>query len=274
MSAALNIKRDCHCPRARHQHGTTSAYRSCGCRCDQCREANRRYQTRHLMGATGADATGETFWADGATVRRQLEAIRAAGHTIGEIAQVMGVSRNRVNQLRQRKFTRVTTLTAHRVSSAARHFGVVGLAPIEHGARVDPTGAARKAQALAYAGWTTREIAAAAGLTHSCVSDVQNGTPSIAEGTRVAIDAAYRTLMGRAQTNSARAASSRARAQRLGWLPAAAWEDDAAMDDPDALPLASRHWWGRQEALPSAVAARMHAATVERARRKREETAA
>lgn len=84
------VKRDCHCPRARHEHGTRAAFDRCGCRCLLCHLAaashqqQRRSGVRHLPEGKGMiDRTG---------TRRRLEALHAVGWSGGALGRLLNLS--------------------------------------------------------------------------------------------------------------------------------------------------------------------------------------
>ena len=88
------MKRDCRCPRARHQHGTRMAYELDHCRCFPCRRA------AYL--AKAAYARGET-WTDGrfpssVGVVRRLQALHTVGWSRNQLAQRLGCTRRALDR--------------------------------------------------------------------------------------------------------------------------------------------------------------------------------
>ena len=274
MSAALNIKRDCQCPRARHQHGTIHAYREDKCRCPDCRAANRRAVTAYRIGMPIKQACGskmEPAW----KAVEIIADLRARGYSNKQIADAgRWNSASSVQQLARPKGDTVTVESVRRLRYARQAL----IRSDQRGTSkhvIDATGTRRRLQALAVMGYSQEAISALSGVNHHTIADVQSGTsPQTTDQTEARVRNALRIAMSKRRPEGRGPDRARRDATARGYVPAAAWEDDAAMDDPDALPLASRHWWGRREALPPAIAARMHAATVERARRKAKAVAA
>lgn len=108
----MNGRKDCVCPRARHQHGTLGAYRADRCRCFACRleAATARRQVRISTGT----------WADPHSVvhpcgiTRRLEALAAIGWSTSMLAPHLGITQQSVSDLRStRKYA--ITATAARV---------------------------------------------------------------------------------------------------------------------------------------------------------------
>lgn len=99
-------------------------------------------------------------------------------------------------------------------------------------APMDSTGAARRLQALAAAGWRVADIARHSGLSAPTVNYLMHRKRErVYPKTYSAVVAVYDKLSMR-QGYSTRA---RRRAERLGWAPPLAWDDDT-IDDPTAEP--------------------------------------
>jgi hypothetical protein len=95
-----------------HLHATATAYRHYGCRCDICLRAQSRAQKRWRLrvmheGPLLIDATG--------TVRR-IQALRRLGYPLSHIAPLLGVTKQRVNQIGTQARTRVHRDMAVRVA--------------------------------------------------------------------------------------------------------------------------------------------------------------
>lgn len=84
------ITRDCKCPRAKHVHGTPTAYVVDKCRCVPCTEANTaREQARQAAKKAGTYDAGRT---DAEPVRRHIEVLQARGYGLKKIAKLARVS--------------------------------------------------------------------------------------------------------------------------------------------------------------------------------------
>jgi hypothetical protein len=98
---------------------------------------------------------------------------------------------------------------------------------------VPAVGVTRRLQALSALGWTVNDIAARMGTTAVNVHQMRRGRS--AEVTRMVaarVNAVYEELSGTAGPS----VRVRGHAQRQGWAPPLAWDDDA-IDNPDAKPV-------------------------------------
>lgn len=87
---AERVKRDCQCARARHQHGTPTAYVVDRCRCVPCTTANtRREQERDAAKAAGTYELGRV---DAGPVREHILALGKRGYGLKMIARLAKVS--------------------------------------------------------------------------------------------------------------------------------------------------------------------------------------
>ena len=97
---------------------------------------------------------------------------------------------------------------------------------------ISAVGSTRRVRALARLGWTNTAIAEAAGLALMTVSVVRSGNhPTTSPRTASGVDKAYRLLSGTPGPSTA----TRDAAERAGWAPPLAWDDDT-IDDPEATP--------------------------------------
>lgn len=71
------VRRDCTCPKTRHEHGTTTAYKTDGCRCEDCRAAcAAAWRETSRLKAYGRFQPGRL---DATGARRMLQALAAVG---------------------------------------------------------------------------------------------------------------------------------------------------------------------------------------------------
>lgn len=103
------MKRDCACPRARHQHGTLGAYRRDGCGCLPCRAAratsrNNGVYTDHRMML-------------GIGVQRRLRALARIGWGAAPLATGLGVPVKSVERWRRGDYPTVMPETAARIAA-------------------------------------------------------------------------------------------------------------------------------------------------------------
>ena len=98
---------------------------------------------------------------------------------------------------------------------------------------IDATGTRRRIQALMRLGWTGQQIAERAGIPRgqSSIDTLVRRTKRVTVERAAAIAAVYDDL----SMTLGESVVTRARAERNGWPPPLAW-DDESIDDPDATP--------------------------------------
>lgn len=216
-------RRDCHCPRVRHQHGTYAAYVKDKCRCLECRAACRdRSRARRAHGRAPGGLV------DAAPVRARIAELRADGWNCQQVAAAAGVDRKTIAAAASAP--RGATVTAW----TARHILALHQP-------VTRQGAVRRIRALAATGWRMGDIATAAGLHKSHLQRVLGitpGTPTAATLARIAraYDRAVRHGTPPPSGRSRRAADI---ARAKGWPGPARWADIDRDDTPEpaASPL-------------------------------------
>lgn len=173
-------------------------------------------------------ARGQKPLRDAGPVLQRLHACRDAGMTITAIAAAVGVSTSTVHRVLNEPGVRVRESVAQKLLSVhpSRPVTVVGLI--------------RRVQALAALGWTTTQIAEAADVHPDTVQAFRRGDRTEIHGNAHRLVDAYARLSMRTppRTNKwEKAIVTRARreAQRNGWPPPLAWDDDL-IDDPAAQP--------------------------------------
>ena len=213
-------KRDCTHTRVSHQHGTSTAYRSDGCRCDACRAAYRSHRQRLER------RTERSRWVDAHEVREHLQSLIDDGATLVSLVRRSGYSELTLRRLLNGERTRVWDVTRS------------DLLALTHGAAnirsVDASGTTRRLRALAARGWGSTAVSVEMGrsvankatierLLHGSRTQV---TPELAAD----VSQVYERLWDQQppmSTPHERATASRMmrRARRDGWLPPAAFDD-------------------------------------------------
>lgn len=171
---------------------------------------------------------------------RHIDRIKAeTGWSDAQFSAASGVSRRTIRFIRQGKPVKPVTL---------RKILAVTVAAEPGAGWVDATGARRRLQALTAAGWSGRALAARIGADGHRLRQIRDGhVTRIQTPTARKIAAVYAALWctpPEAVTAEQRKSVTRARndAERAGFAPAAAWDDD--IDDPAAEP----HWdWVRRD---------------------------
>lgn len=184
-----------------------------------------RYQKRWQL--ERAQGIARTHPAD--KVRAHIDALTRAGMSMRSIAAASGVSVSGIYNLATREQGTVRVHIERRILAVT--VSKIYARPDRAGF-VPNLGARRRIEALLALGWRHSDITAAMpGVrTHSSIVLHQVGE-WISGDTHDAVDAAYRALGGRQGPSE----TTRRRAKALGYVPPAAWDDDA-IDDPQAVP--------------------------------------
>jgi transcriptional regulator with XRE-family HTH domain len=92
-----------------YPHGTRAAYVLNRCRCDACRDANRRYAVARERRLTLASfGCADPLTVEARQVRSHLRFLQRAGVGLRQIAKLTGVSRTTLTQLRSGGSKRAT----------------------------------------------------------------------------------------------------------------------------------------------------------------------
>ena len=214
-------------------HGLRSTYNN-GCRCEPCRAAQSRYAKRMRFLAE----TGRPTLVDSAPARSHVALLRAAGLGRQAIAERAGVSRIVVYRLagscKERPTLRI------RRDTEARILAVDPVSPCDF-SNVGTTGTTRRLRALVAIGWTQTELARRIDWDLANLNCIV-----LARRTAVTVDTARMIAALYDELSMTPGPSLRARrlAERRGWLPPLAW-DDEQIDDPDHQPQDVRRTAGR-----------------------------
>lgn len=232
-------KRDCTCPRARHEHGTRSAYVLDKCRCRPCRDASSAYE----RGRQRTQLYGRPRSLVGAGPARDLRQLMADGMGLKQIARTGEIAYSSLSGIIYGKPStdpREHRQPRQRISRTleARILAV----PLElaAGATIDATGTARRIQALAAVGWSLSDTAAALGITRANFTAIAWGRRKITVATARAVRDLYEQRWNQPppqHTRRDRNAYSRARhlAEANKWLKPLELDDDR-IDDPTWVP--------------------------------------
>lgn len=219
----------CACPSARHKHGTDLMYLTHKCGCRPCKDAHT--VMRRKMRATSYQ-DGRLVDAGPAAERIRYLNTRH-GYTIAEIAELSGVGTTTLTKVRNGRQQSVSSITRD---------ALFGVKPrTEPTGYVDATGTRRRLEALAAIGWSLEQIAEASGFHDTVLRRFRRGAqPRVHIESAERVKAVYDELSMRpapADTRERRGAVKQvlSRAEREGWLPPMAWDDDQ-IDDPDYTP--------------------------------------
>ena len=203
-----------------HPHGTDRSYIHYKCRCDQCRQAhNEAARVRRRQQAYG---TYQKSKRNTLKTRDHLHKLTTAGITLTKIHELTGISMHTLGRITLGKTTTIQAETETRILALQPNPNHVS----PH-TPTNPTGTARRLQALQYNGWTQTQIANMLGsqvahiwkLTHQKTGASKQTADKIQDlynqiwNTRPAPYTKYNTLAANI-------------ARRHGWLPPLAWDDD------------------------------------------------
>lgn len=218
-----------------HVHGHHTTRRTHHCDCPACRHAAYRVSKAYTLGRTVPD--DQTAWVDATQAATLIAALQWAGVTSTQIADHLGISRQRVWQLGTNHHPRVSRHTVHALQALARIHNIPTHAPLPGAGLVDATGIRRRLQALTCLGWSARQISHASGVSRKTVEEVRAGrTRQVRPATAGALTRAWRTMARQTPPDTPTARQVRALATHAGWAPPLAWETDADMDNPYATP--------------------------------------
>jgi hypothetical protein len=215
------------------EHGY-AAYRIDGCRCYACAFAVSEYNARRDR----AIAYGTwNPWVSVEPVREHIQLLRSCGMGLRAIAEDAGTSRQQLQILVSGKAGRSPQSKMRPAAAAA----ILAVEPAPR--RMDATGTRRRLQALVAVGWTLTKIGEQAGWSHGNVSVLLRAERVFVATERTVRDL-YDALWNQVPPGDSpqgRYASDQSRqlAEREGWPPPMAWDDDD-IDDPAAKPRGQR----------------------------------
>lgn len=192
--------------------------------CAECKTELLRYNKRRE--SPQMRVTAQIGWVDAAPIRAHIMKLVAAGYSLRSIATVSGSNISSLCYVTQGSRKRVLQRTADRILSTPIPKHPVGTSNL-----VDPTGARRRVQALMRMGWPKAEIAAHCGLSTSGLRHLLHTNRHVRTATVVALKQAFDELAMRPGPSD----QTRRHAERLGWLPPLAWDDDT-IDHPLGAP--------------------------------------
>lgn len=230
---------DCRCA-TQHYHGTTQCYKRCGCRKQECRDADAA--ASRALRRNKAYGTSTTHLVDAEPVRAHLKKLMSRGWGTRAIGRETGFSNSAISAIvygqngnisRTIKYgTAVTLLAFNPPFAREKRQGTTT-------ANVDATGSQRRLQALVALGFSLNSLAEYAGYGRSYFKAV------LAQD-RIGIDRAravtevYERLWNQkppTETGLQKQIVTKAKnmARKNGWVPPMAWDDDK-IDDPNHTP--------------------------------------
>lgn len=201
-------------------HGTANRY-SYGCRCQPCTKAATRADAERKL----ARLAGKPRSVPADPIGAHVKALTERGLTTWQIGRESGVEPSTVRRLLAGQQKTVWSRTADRILAVPLDVRVsLGDVP--------SVGAVRRVRALYALGHFNYEIASVAGISRDAVCALAGGRWSTI---KVGMDDGVRAAYDRLSMSTGQSAKTRSWAQRNGWVPPLAW-DDETIDDPDTVP--------------------------------------
>jgi AraC-like DNA-binding protein len=209
-----------------------SGYKDYRCRCPECSEARRAYESRRRRLIAYGQWEGLV---DAGPARQYIRGLMAGGLSRPKVAELAGLSTSGLARLLygsggQPPCKRIRTETAEKILAVHPT-----LDDYPGGALIDSTATHRRIQALAAIGWSLSEQARLAGRLHKHFSPVLDKSRVPARLARQVRDV-YERLSMRPAPAGYSATRTRRMAAARGWLPPLAW-DDVDLDVVDATPV-------------------------------------
>lgn len=212
------------CPR--HPAGTRACYNKDGCRCRACLDATNTYR-RHQHHGTTTRIPAQP-------ILDHLARLYASGMIRRDVELASGVHESTLRSIEDGTVSHVNRPTARAILTTRPTIGD----------RVPGSGAARRLRALAALGWTAVLLEQHTGLTCIRLRDLRKqNTARISTADHRAIADAYDRLWNQTPPYTKYTEAVRRRAERRGWPPPMAWDDDPTsphgIDNPAATPAAA-----------------------------------
>jgi plasmid maintenance system antidote protein VapI len=218
------MKRDCEHPRANHQHGTAIAYTHDACRCTDCREAHRQNAANIRKQKAYGRYTQHHRNPDKA--RQHIQALKQAGMSYNQQAQLTGLTVDTIKRIARNQPRTITHTTETRILQT--HPSQAN----PHTTYINPTGTARRIQALTTLGWDQHTLARELGIPHPQLTHIIHYNRRVTQALANQARALYDQLWNQTPPPSPAAKMARTAARKNRWLPPLAW-DDEQIDDPN-----------------------------------------
>lgn len=200
-------------------HGTANRY-SYGCRCKPCTKAATRADAERKL----ARMSGNPRQIPAGPAARHAQALLDRGLTLTQIGRESGLQPSTIRRLVQGQKT-ILTVNANKILAVPLDVRVSA-------GDVPAVGATRRIRALYALGHLNWVIAQEAGISRDAVWYLASGAwPTVKVGVDDGVRAAYDRLSMKTGTSW----KTRRLAERKGWAPPLAWDEDA-IDDPGAGP--------------------------------------
>jgi hypothetical protein len=220
------MKRDCEHPRANHQHGTAVAYTHDACRCPQCTEAHRQNAAHTRKQKAYGRYTQHHRNPDKA--RQHIQALKQAGMSYNQQAKLSGLTVDTIKRIARSKPRTIT----HKTEASILQLNPGQANP--NTTYINPTGTARRIQALTTLGWDQHTLARQLGIPHPQLTHIIHYNRRVTLALANQARTLYDQLWNQAAPLTPVAKMAKTAARKNGWLPPLAW-DDEQIDDPAHL---------------------------------------
>lgn len=225
----------CDCPRARHDHGDNVMYVHHKCRCSVCKTANRDRERARAR----AKLYGRNRLTDAEPARVHVRELMAAGMGIKRIAEVAGMTANRIGELLYGRGGKDPRPPRKQISKVLESKLLAVKLDLADGANTDSLGSIRRLRALVAMGWSQSRLAQRLDMEQTNFGGIIHGDRfEILVSTAKRVEALFDELWDQpppAETHHQKISVSRSKtyAKSHGWAPPAAWDD---IDDPREKP--------------------------------------
>jgi transcriptional regulator with XRE-family HTH domain len=209
----------------KHPHGTDLCYTTNRCRLDECREAhNQAARDRRRQQAYGRYTRNKR---PATKTLNHINKLREQGITLGQIHKQTGIAMVTLGEITLGKRPTIQATTETRIlnynptpDQASPH------------ASINPTGTARRLQALQYNGWSQGQLATRLGIQVAHVWKLSHQKTGATTRIAQRVETLYNQLWDKHPVPGMSATIARNTARRHGWLPPLAWDEDN-IDNPN-----------------------------------------
>lgn len=201
------------------EHGTANRY-SYGCRCKPCTKAASRADAERKL----ARLSGNPRQIPAGPAARHAQALLDRGLTLAQVGRESGLQPSTIRRLVHGQKT-ILAVNANKILAVPLNVRVSA-------GEVSAVGATRRIRALYALGHLNWVIAQEAGISRDAVSALSSGLWATLN---VAADDGVRAAYDRLSMKTGTSWKTRRLAEREGWVPPLAWDDDT-IDDPTAVP--------------------------------------
>ena len=234
MDQQMNTLPVCDCKQASHDHGHRIMYNRHKCRCDDCRKANRVYESDRRR----QQAYGRSPYTTTDRVRERILFLQKNGLSFKQIAKVSGVPQSSISRVIYGRTERGEG-PAKRILKTSEEKILAVVPTLENFApsrRINGTGTRRRLQALVAVGWSMSKLGERLGCTQANMWKIMSSRAEVEAQTARTVRALYDELWDQAppmETRGDKASYTKSinLAKAKGWPLPMDWDDDK-IDNP------------------------------------------